>query len=140
MSIPPLIFGPVPPYTNPPINPQYYQPSRFAIAAITTGPTTTITTSINHNYVVGNECRVLIPQGYGTTQISGLTGLVTAVPAANQVTLNINSQRANSFILAQNPSQAQIVAIGDINTGAINTIGGDYTTFIPGSFIDISPA
>ena len=46
-------FGPTPAYNNPPIEPQFYQPSRFVISAISNGNPTTVTTSEENNYVVG---------------------------------------------------------------------------------------
>lgn len=133
------IVGPVPPYSNPPINPQYYEPSRFVISAITLGFTTLVTTSINHNYVVGQSVRLLIPFGYGAYQLNEVPGNVLSIPNPNQVVLDINSNGSDVFLpgsLKQNP---QIVAIGDINSGTINQSRSTLGTFIPGAFIDISP-
>lgn len=141
MTNPPLIFGPVPPYSNVPIQPQYYQPSQFFISAITMGQITTITTTANTNYVVGQQVRLLIPNGFGARQLNEQTGFVTAIPAGNQVTINLNSSKADPFVTnAALFTQPQILAIGDQNSGNINT-SGTYTqpTSIPGSFVNISP-
>ena len=138
---PPLIFGPVPPESNPPITPEYYQPSVFTIAAIGLGAMTLVTTSVNHNYVIGQLTRLLIPQPNGSTQLNELTSYVIAIPAANQVLLGLNSLGANAFV-ASTPDvqyQPQIVAVGDVNSGPINTGRIGNTTYIPGSFINISP-
>jgi hypothetical protein len=135
--------GPIAPENNPPINPQYYQPSVFDISAISLGSTTTVTTSVNHNYVIGQNTRLLIPFFYGSTQLNQAQGLVIAIPTLNQVVLNINSIGANAFIASpsQTTQKAQIVAIGDQNSGSINVTGRSNTgTYIPGAFIDISPA
>lgn len=138
---PPLIFGPIAPESNPPINPQYYLPSVFDISAITLGNTTTVTTSVNHNYVIGQLVKLLIPESYGSFQLNGMSGYVTAIPASNQVTTTINSTFSNSFQIGNTTTPAQIIAIGDINSGPINSQGrSNNGTFIPGSFIDISPA
>jgi hypothetical protein len=138
---PPLIFGPIAPENNPPINPEYYLPSVFDISGIQLGPITVITTSVNHNYAIGQQIRLLIPLTYGSFQLNGLDGLVTAIPAANQVTTTINSTMANAFKIGSTTTPAQIIAIGDVNTGTTNTQGRvNNGTFIPGSFIDISPA
>lgn len=139
---PPLIFGPIAPENNPPITPQYYQPGIFDISAITIGPTTTVTTTVNHNYVMGQLVRLLISQLYGSFQLNEQQGTVVLIPSPNQVVLNINSTNADHFI--SNPSsgttQPQIVAIGDVNSGTVNSQGRSNTgTYIPGSFIDISP-
>lgn len=131
--------GPVPPYTNVPIEPQFYEPSRFVISNITLGITTTVTTSVNHNYVVGQEVRLLIPGSFGTYQLNEQTGIVISIPASNQVELNINSVGFSSFISSSATTQAQILAIGDVNSGVTNASGrSNVGTFIPGSFIDIS--
>ena len=211
------IIGPTPAYANVPINANYYQPSRFVISAITLGETTTVTTTADHNYVIGQVVRLLIPQDYGSYQLNETQGIVLSVPAADQVTVGINSTSASSFVasiytatitnitqasptvvtatnyftpydrvritavggmtelnnnvytvvaatassfsLAVNSTgftaytgsgtatlyphpttQPQILAIGDVNSGAINTNGRTQNqTYIDGSFIDISP-
>lgn len=138
MSLP--ISGPIPPYSNPPIEPQYFQPSRFVISAITLGSTTTITTTENHNYVIGQQVRLLIPFGYGSTQLNMQTANVIDIPAANQVTINLFSFGANQFVNANTSQKPQIIAVGDYNTGIISSTGRSIpTTNIPGSFINISP-
>jgi hypothetical protein len=104
------------------------------------GQATIVTTSVNHNYVVGQEVRLLIPQGYGCTQLNEKTGFVTAILAANEVLITIDSTNANNFINASLSQQPQILAIGDINSGPINSNGpSQEITFIPGSFINVSP-
>ncbi len=52
-----VISYPIPPYSNVPINAQYYEPSQFVITAVALGVTTTITTQVDHNIVVGQQCR-----------------------------------------------------------------------------------
>ena len=138
-SSPPLLNGPQPPYNNPPIEPQNFKPSRFVIA-LAIGGTTLVTTTVNINYVIGQECRLIIPPGYGCRQLNGITGLVDSIPNPNQVVLLINSSGADPFIAANLRQQPQILAIGDINTGATNDAGRKYTkSYIPGSFQNISP-
>lgn len=132
--------GPVPPFNNPPIEPQYYAPSREVITAIVLGINTTVTTETNHEYVIGQEIRLIIPYGCGSTQLDEKTGLVIEIPARNQVIVNINSTMANSFTTTPYRNLPQIIPIGDINTGAINPFGRHFTfKHIPGSFINISP-
>lgn len=134
--------GPVPPENNPPINSQYYQPGVFFISAISLGAFTTITTTVNHNYVIGQLCRLLIPPTYGAQQLNGMEGYVIQIPAPNQVYLNINSNGGNQFIPnpTYGPTLPQIVATGDVNSGQISSSGNvQINTYIPGSFINISP-
>ncbi len=141
-----VISGPIPPYSNPPIEPQFFQPGVFIITAISLGQTTTVTTSVNHNYVLGQEVRLLLPSKYGASGLNEQTGLVISIPAANQVTLNINSSGIDPFIASptflpfQSKTPPQITAIGDVNSGIISSTGRTIpTTNIPGAFINISP-
>jgi len=143
----PVISYPTPPYSNPPIEPQYYQPRVFTISAIALGVTTLVTTSVNHDYVIGQLVRLIIPPKYGCTLLNEQVGYVIFIPALNQVTIDLNSNGADSFISSptflpyQMHTLPQILAIGDINSGAINAQGRQpQGTFIPGSFINISPA
>lgn len=134
--------GPRAPESNPPINPQYYQPSVFFISAVTLGRTTTVTTSVDHNYVIGQVIRLIIPPTYGCIQLDEQTGLVVSIPASNQVVVNIDSANANAFVPnpVYGPTLPQIVAIGDQNSGQINSNANvKQNTYIPGSFINISP-
>ena len=141
MSFPPLLNGPIPPYNNPAIQAGYYLPRQFFISAISLGQTTTITTTVNHDYVLGQLCRLIIPPAFGTIQLNLKIGYVILLPALNQVVLNIVSQGFSAFVEASTRTQkAQIIAVGDINSGDINANGPKQLgTFIPGSFIDISP-
>jgi hypothetical protein len=139
---PPLIYGPIAPENNPPIHPEYFKPRVFDIAAIANGLSTLVTTTVKHDYVVGQEVRFLISQLYGERQLNEKTGLVTSIPAINQVVVNIDSSFFDVFVpnLTSNTTQPQIVAIGDINSGAINRHGRVRNhPYIPGSFRDISP-
>ena len=212
-----VVSYPVPPYSNPPIEPQFYQPSRFVIAAITMGQTTTITTTTDHNYVVGQLVRLIIPILFGSYQLNEVQGYVLSIPSTTSVVVDIKSTQVNAFIaspytatitnitnsltavvtannaflrgnsiifsqvggmaqingltgyiqtvsptgftisintsgfsaysgggvaslFAVPQTQAQIMAIGDINSGIISNTGTVMTsTNIPGSFINISP-
>ena len=138
--------GPVPAYNNPPIEPQFFQPSRFVISAVTQGATTIITTSTTQNYVVGQIVRILIPAQYGSFQLNNQQALVISLPSTTQVEVAIDSTHYDAFISSpptqsQNLSLPQIMAIADINSGNINVNGNRNTsTLIPGSFQNISPA
>lgn len=147
MSIPPLLNGPIPPFNNPTIEPGFFEPSQFVISALSFGQITTVTTSVNHNYVVGQLVRLLIPSSYGSIQLNEKTGFVISVPTTNSVVIGINSTGTNPFIASptflpfQSRTQPQIVAAGNQNSGQLNASGrSSVGTFIPGSFINISPA
>lgn len=136
------ISNPTPPYSNPPIHPEYFEPRRFEISNIVLGRTTLITTSVNHDYVIGQEVRLLIPTFYGSSQLNEKQGLVIIIPAPNQVVLEIDSSKnVDTFIPspAYGPNPPQIVPIGDYNSGQINTGRNNNLTYISGSFRNISP-
>lgn len=137
----PRIRGPVALYANVAIEPQFYKPRRYIITAISLGTTTIVTTSVIHDYVIGQQVRLLIPVGYGCIQLNEQFGYVISIPSTTQVEIAINSYlNVDPFITASLAQVPQILAIGDVNTGAINATGRSNTgTFIPGSFLDISP-
>lgn len=136
----PVISFPIPAYQNLPIEAQYYKPSRFVISAITLGQTTIVTTTIDMNYVIGQLVRFIIPPSFGTRQLNEQEGYVIAIPASNQVEVDISSAFMDNFISSSATTQAQILAIGDVNSGVTNSNGRTQNgTFIPGSFINISP-
>jgi hypothetical protein len=139
-SVGTVISYPIPLYQNLPIEAQFYQPSRFVISAITLGITTVVTTSVDHNYVIGQECRLIIPSSFGCIQLNEKKGFVLSIPAANQVELNIYSLGGDAYTSSTATTVAQILGIGDVNTGQVNANGPLNTIpYVPGSFINISP-
>jgi len=141
MAFPYPIVGPIALYTNLPIHAEFYQPSRFVIEDIALGQTTTITTTEDMNYVIGQQVRLLIPESFGSYQLNGQTGFVISIPDVDQVVLDIDSSlNVNAYIASSATTQAQIIPIGDVNSGQINSSGRvNNGTYIPGSFINISP-
>lgn len=120
--------------------PYLYAPGASYISAITLGTTTTIDTTTAHNFVVGQEVAMRIPGVWGTIQLNSLPnsqipgspiyGYVVAVTDYNTVVVNINSTSYTAFNsnqpFASFPGQqfAQIVAVGDINTGGVQISAG----------------
>lgn len=140
MSFPYPYTGPIALYNNLPINANYYQPSQFFISTITKGSTTLVTTTADHNYVVGQLVRFIIPITNGIRQLNGQSGYVISIPSDTQVVVNIDSSNYNSFQSSSQPTQPQILAIGDINSGSINSSGNlNLSTTIPGAYENISP-
>lgn len=146
-----VISYPIPAYQNMPIEPQFYKPSQFVITGLVLGQTTIVTMAngtndVSPNYVMGQQVRLIIPPKYGSRSLSGRTGYVLSIPTTNSVEVSINSVDADPFIPSptflpfQSQTPAQIVAIGDINSGVVNSSGNRATsTLIPGSFQNISP-
>jgi hypothetical protein len=141
MAFPYPYTGPIAYLNNLPINPQYYEPRVYFIETITLGATTTVTTTVDHDYVIGQLCRLIIPPQNGCIQLNESQGIVIQIPSSDQVVLNIDSSRnVSQFQTSSAKTQPQILPIGDYNEGAINSQGRiNNITFIPGSFINISP-
>lgn len=132
--------------------PYLYFPGTSYISAITTGTTTTIDTTDAHNFVVGQEVAFRIPSQWGTTQLNSLPnsttpgspiyGYVISVTDYNTVVVNIDSTAYTAF--TSNPtvasvpglSYAQIVAVGDVNTGGV-AISSGSALYPPPYLIDI---
>lgn len=133
--------GPTPPYNNPPIQPQFFKPSMFFISDVDLGQTTIVTTTENNNYVIGQLIRLIIPKTFGCVQLNEISGYVLSIPAPDQLEIAIDSSRnVDPYTSSSSDTQAQILAIGDINTGIISSTGRNIPiTNIPGSFINISP-
>lgn len=136
------IVGPIAPYNNVPIHVDYYSPQRFEISAISLGQTTTVTTTADTDYVVAQIVRLIIPPSFGSRQLNEQIGYVLSLPSSTQVEIAIDSsQDVDAFVLSSATTRPQILAVGDINSGVQNTSGRSSTgTYIPGSFIDISPS
>lgn len=141
MAFPYPYVGPIAYLNNFPIHEEYYEPRMFFIEDITLGQTTTVTTTEDHDYVIAQQCRLIIPQANGCRQLNERQGTVIQIPAPNQVVLNIDSSKnVDQFQTSTAPTQPQILPIGDYNEGAINSQGRiNNITFIPGSFINVSP-
>jgi hypothetical protein len=136
-----VISPPIPPYSNVPINANFYNPSQFFISGVSLGTTTTVTTTENVNYVVGQLVRLIIPSTFGCRQLNEAQGYVLSIEAPNQIVLSINSsQNVDPFMSSTATTQPQVLPVGDVNTGATNNQGRSSNgTFIPGSFINVSP-
>ncbi len=126
--------------------PYLYAPGVSVISNITLGATTIVDTTSAHNFVVGQEVAIRVPtiRGaptvWGPTQLNSLPnnftpgspvyGYVIAVTDYNTVVVNINSTNYTAF----NPNlpfanvpgttPAQIVAVGDVNTGGVQISAG----------------
>lgn len=135
-----VISYPIPVYSNVPINPQFYQPRFWFINNITRGRLTLVDTTMSQDFVVGQLVRFIIPQPFGIRQLNNQQGYVIGINTPTQIIVNIDSSLMDAFTTSSSPTQPQILPIGDIGNGQINNRGRiDNVTYIPGSFINISP-
>lgn len=136
----PIISYPIPVYANVPINPEFYQPRFWFISTITRGRTTLVTTTQSQDFVIGQLVRFIIPPSFGIRQLNEKQGFVISIPSSTQVEVDIDSSFMDSFTSSSATTQPQILPIGDIANGQVNSNGSqNVETFIPGSFINISP-
>lgn len=115
--------------------PYLYFPGEAIVQNITLGTTTTVDTTTAHNYVVGQEVAFRIPSTWGTTQLNSLPnvvipgspiyGYVISVTDYNTFVVSIDSSAYTAFNANQTfagyPGRtfAQVVAVGDVNTGGV---------------------
>lgn len=112
--------------------PDLYFPGDIFIAGITTGATTTVSTTTQHNMVVGQEVAFRIPLTWGPFQLNSLPdvvipgspiyGYVVSVTDLQNFVVNINSVgytafNANQVFASAGRTFPQVVAVGDVNTG-----------------------
>ncbi len=120
--------------------PALYFPGDLVVSAVTTGTTTIIKTTTQHNYQVGQEVGFRIPAAWGPIQLNELPnvvipgspiyGYVVSVTDFQTFVVNINStgyaafnanQTFASFVGLKWP---QVVAVGDVNTGGVSISAG----------------
>jgi hypothetical protein len=107
-----------------------YAPQVNTPATITTGATTTISTTFNHNFVVGQQIAFHIPPAWGITELnssaslgSPLYGYVTSITDNLTFVCNINSLGFTAYNTNQpvasvpGMSTPTVCPVGDINTG-----------------------
>jgi Ubiquitin-activating enzyme E1 FCCH domain len=115
--------------------PDLYFPGDTIISSITTGATTTIATTAQHNMQVGQEVAFRIPSVWGTIQLNSLPnatipgspiyGYIVSVTDLQTVVVNINSSAFTAFNsnqpFASFPGEKfpQMVAVGDVNSGGV---------------------
>jgi hypothetical protein len=121
-----------------------YIPFTCDIAAIAQGQTTIVTTDVDHGFVVGNTVQFVIPMEFGMRQLNKLVGLVLSI-TADTIQVNIDSLGFDAFIAATPPnpiivySPAQVLPVGDGNTGYVLPGGVKPTLQIPGTFRNTYP-
>jgi hypothetical protein len=128
-----------------PFNPRFYPVVR-RITNIGLGATTVISMNVTHQYTVGQKVRLKVPAVYGTVQLNGLTGTITAIGTAltgstNTITLDINSAGFTAFTFPTSAVAANgvdiplVIPIGEAASGAYASLLDDATTNVSQSGI-----
>jgi hypothetical protein len=122
-----------------------YTPGNNNVIAVTQSNPATVTTSLPHNYVFGQQVQFLIPPQWGMRQLNMLTGYVLSVPTPTTFTVNIDTTLFDAFVVpTQHPpaviQSAQVAAIGDFNSGTLAPGGVlPLPQTIPGAYINTPP-
>lgn len=116
-----------------------YYPRNRTILRISQAVNARITMSVDHGYTVGQQVRLIVPQGYGMTQMNGLLGTVVAVGLAdasgitNTIDVNVNSTAFTPFafpttaVAANGVSLPQVVPVGEAATVPFQNLLDDAT-------------
>lgn len=106
-------------------NPIFYPRRRF-ITVITQAAQAVVTTSVTHQYEVGQQVRFVVPAAYGMVEINGLTGNIVSVDTTttvNSFTVDIDSSAFTAFafpLTAAVPfSPAEVVPVGEDTSTAL---------------------
>jgi hypothetical protein len=92
-----------------------FQPANRQVTAITNADAALVTTSFDHNYIVGTIVRFFIPNGYGMDQLHLQQGAILTVPTTDTFTVDIDTRDYTPFAVPASPTQyAQVTAIGEV--------------------------
>lgn len=101
------------PYLGAVVNP-LYQPAMRQISGITNASQATITTTFDHQYTLGAIVRIVIPNGYGMTQINNQTGTILAL-TSNTFVIDIDTSQYDPFnVPALSGQFPQVIPSGEI--------------------------
>lgn len=77
--------------------PQLFSPRSRFITALTLGASTSVVTSVDHGYGVGEYITLAVPAAFGSSEINGLSGRVLSITSANEFVVDIDSAAASAF-------------------------------------------
>ena len=102
----------MPIYANPD---PLFQPAMRIITNITNAFPAVVTTSFAHNYIDGENLRLLVPNGYGMTQVNQLTGYITVL-SPTSFSIDIDTTQFDAFIVPATPLEfSQVTPVGEAN-------------------------
>lgn len=91
-----------------------FQPAVRLVDDVTKADPALITTSFDHDYIIGTTVRFYIPDTYGMYQLNHLVGEILTIPTTDTFTVSIDTRDFNTFSVPGSPKQyAQVVPIGE---------------------------
>lgn len=102
----------MPIYANPT---PLFQPAMRIITNITNSNPAIVTTSFAHNYIDGENLRLLVPDNYGMTQANQLTGYITVL-SPTTFSIDIDTRQFYPFVVPVGAlEQSQVTPVGEAN-------------------------
>lgn len=108
-------------------DPLFYPPTR-TIVNITQANRGVVTTSVNHNYIVGQSVRFNITAPFGMTQLNGVLANITAVTAST-FTINIDTTGFTAFTFP-------LAASYPFTPASVNPVGEETDQFSNPNLLD----
>lgn len=91
-----------------------FQPAVRLVSGVTKADPALVTTTFDHNYLVGTTVRFRIPDSYGMFQLNLLIGQILTIPTPSTFTVSIDTRDFDTFSVPGSPQQyAQVVPIGE---------------------------
>lgn len=81
-----------------------FQPAMRVITNITNSFPATVTTSINHQYIVGTIVRLNVQPEFGMVQANQKVGTILSVPTTNTFTIDIDTTYFDPFVTPTIPA------------------------------------
>lgn len=111
-----------------------YQPAMRVITNITNASIPTVTTSFAHNYINTDIVRIVIPTGFGMSQINGLVSPIV-VTSPTTFTISINTLTFDTFNDPNNGQFCQSIPMSENNStiygATVNTAPSYIRYFVP---------
>ncbi len=96
-----------------------YKPAMRVIAGITNAPQCTVTTTVDHGYIVGTIVRLDVPPSGGMIQANQKTGTILQVPSTTTFVMDLNTTLFDVFsvpsVFPPAYNDSQVVPIGEDN-------------------------
>lgn len=97
-----------------------FQPAMRIVNSITNAVQALVTTSLDHQYIIGTFVRFYIPNGVGMEQINHQYGVILTIPTSTTFTVSIDTTNYDPFIIpSPAPAKytcAQVVPFAEINS------------------------
>ena len=98
-----------------------FQPALRLITALTIAENATVTTSFDHDYLIGLIVRILVPNEFGMIQVNKEVGTIIEVPTDDTFVIDIDTRGFDTFIVPD-PEEwfinefPSVVPVGEINS------------------------